>query len=371
MLNMSEQIQILALAVIVVHFVISNGINVIKNATTVYLSSTTDGNECMPQPCLNGGSCIDGTGDFTCLCRPDFAGNICEIEINRCKYGNVCYNGGTCTEETYPYNCQCPAGFSGSSCEIVKVTSSGLKFVRIPFGHSLSLTCSDSIPYFTWVWIKPTDCHGFHNSDFARHTIRVFYLATAGIGDAGTYICKSSESESEEYFNVEIVWSSVICTFENQGLCQWENKLYGYPHVDYIPWKLEHGRLEDHSLGTKNGTYLTIQSKTRVRSELHSPILPANQTICFEFWYRISINGSGTVSMALLEDQCRDKRTEMFKATDTRRGHWVRAAVTILNTLVPNDYNVVIAASKVLGSIDIDDLKFSNKHCQGFQGIVG
>ncbi|XP_060599316.1 protein eyes shut homolog isoform X3 [Ruditapes philippinarum] len=321
MLNMSEQIQILALAVIVVHFVISNGINVIKNATTVYLSSTTDGNECMPQPCLNGGSCIDGTGDFTCLCRPDFAGNICEIEINRCKYGNVCYNGGTCTEETYPYNCQCPAGFSGSSCEI--------------------------------------------------DTIRVFYLATAGIGDAGTYICKSSESESEEYFNVEIVWSSVICTFENQGLCQWENKLYGYPHVDYIPWKLEHGRLEDHSLGTKNGTYLTIQSKTRVRSELHSPILPANQTICFEFWYRISINGSGTVSMALLEDQCRDKRTEMFKATDTRRGHWVRAAVTILNTLVPNDYNVVIAASKVLGSIDIDDLKFSNKHCQGFQGIVG
>lgn len=162
----------------------------------------------------------------------------------------------------------------------------------------------------------------------------------------------------------------MICTFENLHYCQWENDLFPFPHDDYIPWKLEHGRLEDHSLGTKNGTYMTIQSKTPVRSDLFSPMLPANQTICFEFWYRMSINGSGTLSMAL-EDQCRDKRTEMFKATDTRRGHWVRAAVTILNTLVPNDYNVVIIVSKVLGSIDVDDLKFSNKHCQGFQGIVG
>ena len=34
--------------------------------------------ECVGEPCENGGICIDGIGDFSCLCLPGFTGQICE-----------------------------------------------------------------------------------------------------------------------------------------------------------------------------------------------------------------------------------------------------------------------------------------------------
>ena len=33
---------------------------------------------CDPNPCLNGGSCIDGVNTFTCQCALNFTGMTCE-----------------------------------------------------------------------------------------------------------------------------------------------------------------------------------------------------------------------------------------------------------------------------------------------------
>ena len=33
-----------------------------------------DGNECNPNPCLNGGTCVDGISSYTCRCRPSYSG---------------------------------------------------------------------------------------------------------------------------------------------------------------------------------------------------------------------------------------------------------------------------------------------------------
>ncbi|XP_072036040.1 protein tolkin-like [Amphiura filiformis] len=38
-----------------------------------------DGNECLSQPCRNGGQCIDVVNGFLCKCRRGFAGKLCNI----------------------------------------------------------------------------------------------------------------------------------------------------------------------------------------------------------------------------------------------------------------------------------------------------
>ena len=36
-----------------------------------------DTDDCYPNPCLNGGTCIDGVNDYNCLCVPLFVGKNC------------------------------------------------------------------------------------------------------------------------------------------------------------------------------------------------------------------------------------------------------------------------------------------------------
>lgn len=37
-----------------------------------------DVDECDPNPCVNGASCLDGLGSYTCRCLPGFNGTRCE-----------------------------------------------------------------------------------------------------------------------------------------------------------------------------------------------------------------------------------------------------------------------------------------------------
>lgn len=77
--------------------------------------------ECLSQPCTNGGTCIDGINSYTCNCTQDYVGVNCEREYNPCDQ-NPCKNNGTCNTKLIgtkrDYNCTCPIGFIGKSCEI-------------------------------------------------------------------------------------------------------------------------------------------------------------------------------------------------------------------------------------------------------------
>uniref|UniRef100_A0A3B5PR02 Protein Z, vitamin K-dependent plasma glycoprotein b n=2 Tax=Xiphophorus TaxID=8082 RepID=A0A3B5PR02_XIPMA len=46
-----------------------------KSFWTIYY----DGNQCLPNPCLNGGNCTDKVGGFFCACSPPNYGHICEL----------------------------------------------------------------------------------------------------------------------------------------------------------------------------------------------------------------------------------------------------------------------------------------------------
>ncbi|KAJ7989267.1 hypothetical protein DPEC_G00317710 [Dallia pectoralis] len=69
-------------------------------------------------PCRNGGTCEDARGLSpypSCTCPLRFSGDFCEIDKDSCD-PDPCVNGGMCVDHGATFTCSCPAGFSGLTC---------------------------------------------------------------------------------------------------------------------------------------------------------------------------------------------------------------------------------------------------------------
>uniref|UniRef100_A0AAR2JRL6 Neurogenic locus notch homolog protein 1 n=1 Tax=Pygocentrus nattereri TaxID=42514 RepID=A0AAR2JRL6_PYGNA len=75
-------------------------------------------NECLSNPCVNGGTCRDMTNGYVCSCRPGFTGPNCQTNINECA-SNPCLNQGTCIDDVAGYKCNCLLPYTGELCEAV------------------------------------------------------------------------------------------------------------------------------------------------------------------------------------------------------------------------------------------------------------
>ncbi len=71
---------------------------------------------CAPNPCQNGGTCVDGGASYSCTCVVGFEGTRCETNVDDCT-PNPCQNGGTCVDGVASHTCVCAAGFTGDGCE--------------------------------------------------------------------------------------------------------------------------------------------------------------------------------------------------------------------------------------------------------------
>lgn len=78
----------------------------------------TNIDECLPDPCKNGATCLDGIAKYTCECRPGFNGTQCEINIDECELYQPCQNQANCIDGIADYKCECEPNFGGKNCSV-------------------------------------------------------------------------------------------------------------------------------------------------------------------------------------------------------------------------------------------------------------
>lgn len=118
---------------------------------------TSDINDCINNPCGNGGTCIDGVNSFQCFCPDGWEGRLCDIsefptsdiiqcsapacpvlhffalnrrpfgkdrfkkclppssDVNECRH-NPCKNGGRCVDLVNDFYCECADKWKGKTC---------------------------------------------------------------------------------------------------------------------------------------------------------------------------------------------------------------------------------------------------------------
>jgi Notch-like protein len=75
--------------------------------------------DCASNPCMNNGTCTDGTDSFTCTCLAEYSGSVCQH--SGCT-PNPCLNGGECLPQAADsYQCNCTEGYAGKTTGIFSI----------------------------------------------------------------------------------------------------------------------------------------------------------------------------------------------------------------------------------------------------------
>uniref|UniRef100_A0A3B5LU64 Slit homolog 1b (Drosophila) n=1 Tax=Xiphophorus couchianus TaxID=32473 RepID=A0A3B5LU64_9TELE len=75
--------------------------------------------DCEDHGCDNGATCVDGVGNYSCLCPPNYRGLLCEEEDDVCSPGrNPCQHQSTCISSPTGLRCVCIPGWVGPDCGI-------------------------------------------------------------------------------------------------------------------------------------------------------------------------------------------------------------------------------------------------------------
>ncbi|XP_041486764.1 cubilin isoform X1 [Microtus oregoni] len=81
-------------------------------------------NICSSHPCVNG-QCIEGVFDYSCKCDPGWSGTNCTENINECV-SNPCLNGGTCIDGINGFTCACTSSWTGYYCQMPQRACGGI-----------------------------------------------------------------------------------------------------------------------------------------------------------------------------------------------------------------------------------------------------
>ncbi|XP_031558160.1 protocadherin Fat 4-like [Actinia tenebrosa] len=74
-------------------------------------------NDCDPNPCQHGGSCLKNQNTFKCVCPGGYTGSLCEKDIDECQ-SKPCQHSTGCQNIPGSYICQCILGYTGKTCDV-------------------------------------------------------------------------------------------------------------------------------------------------------------------------------------------------------------------------------------------------------------
>ncbi|XP_039215010.1 lactadherin isoform X2 [Crotalus tigris] len=83
----------------------------------------TEKGPCHPNPCKNKGECRllpnrgDAFNEYLCICHPGYSGKHCQYNVNECL-SQPCKNGGTCLNLKGHFDCKCPSPYVGKTCQM-------------------------------------------------------------------------------------------------------------------------------------------------------------------------------------------------------------------------------------------------------------
>jgi len=94
--------------------------NIMKDefSKTIFFSGTTCDiilSSCDSGPCAFG-TCVTIGLAWSCVCEPGWTGVQCKDGINECL-SNPCLNAGICVDGINEYRCTCLTGYTGANCQ--------------------------------------------------------------------------------------------------------------------------------------------------------------------------------------------------------------------------------------------------------------
>ncbi|KAI1889757.1 hypothetical protein AGOR_G00166220 [Albula goreensis] len=98
------------------------------------MCTETESGPCNPNPCKNDGKCEvasqsrrgDVFSDYVCKCQAGFDGIHCQNNVNDCV-GQPCKNGGVCRDLDGDYSCRCPSPYVGKQCQLRCISLLGME----------------------------------------------------------------------------------------------------------------------------------------------------------------------------------------------------------------------------------------------------
>ncbi|XP_061083158.1 protein Z, vitamin K-dependent plasma glycoprotein b [Conger conger] len=80
--------------------------------TDAFWAKYQDGDQCIPNPCLNGGNCTDKVGGYSCACKEPYDGVNCERDVTQCHSEGPLSCDHFCRPMDNSYHCSCVEGYS-------------------------------------------------------------------------------------------------------------------------------------------------------------------------------------------------------------------------------------------------------------------
>ncbi|CAF93511.1 unnamed protein product, partial [Tetraodon nigroviridis] len=75
--------------------------------------------DCEDNDCENNSTCVDGINNYTCMCSPEYTGELCEEKLDFCAPElNPCQHDSKCILTPQGYKCECPPGYVGEHCQL-------------------------------------------------------------------------------------------------------------------------------------------------------------------------------------------------------------------------------------------------------------